>query len=469
MDPNILHSAGYLLYILALFAGAGVVAWLTTRKFKPKQKTYGMVFTFLVFFPALVTNIAWDTWQIHLLFPLVYLFLVNASQHKGVSNFSPLSHLRYDNPALALGVFFIYAFASTLWAYFPVQSFMIILFQFISISFVYLIFIHIQYTYTEMFADNGKLVQLFLIIGIGSFVLLLLVSHIVPEIYSIAISLSEEKIKEISADQTISKYFEYLTRLILHRNFFDSGFTFFAVLAFPLAMLMPNRKASLLLLGGIFLAILLISNSQAAMLGLFCGICIVFFLPKIPRWAQQITPWIMLAGITFFPFFTFLLLAILEFFNFALVKESHFFTFSLGPRLWIYENTILLDIWTRPWFGHGIAIHLGQSNISIFDMFFAASVHQHAHNHTLALLIEFGIVGLLLFLWVCACILRAIQNLNEQFQPYALGAFFSALCLTAFTQPLWGIGLIIWCVVFLMFAFFGRYPSAVDYQTNSAI
>lgn len=461
MDANILHFVGFLLYVFVLFICAGMLAWLATHRIEQKYKQYGVVLTLLILFPALIPNVMWDSWQIHLLFPLVYLFLVRASQWEIFSNFYLSARLHYNNPAIALGVFFVYAFASTAWAYFPLQSFMMISFQFVSIGFTYLAFTRIQHTRAETFANDGELARLCLVIGIGGFVLLALSSDIVPKIYSVTISLFEEKIKELSTNLTIAKYFELLTRLFLYRTFFDSGFSFFAVLAFPLAMLMPNRKASLFLLCGILLVILLISESQAAMLGLFCGICIVFFWPKIPRWAQQITPWVMLGGITLLPFFALLLTS--ELFSLAFVKESYFFVNSLEPRLWIYENTILLDIWMCPWFGCGINIvNLDQwNNVSIFSMFFAASSYTHPHSHTLTLLIELGITGLLLFLWVCACILHAIQTLNEQYRHYALGAFFSSLCLTAFTQHLWGIVIIIWCSAFLVFALFGRsYPSS---------
>lgn len=468
MDHSILYSAGYLLYIFALFVGAGVLAWLATLILKSKQMQYSMVFAFLILFPAFIPNVMWDTWEIHLLLPLIYLLLVRIPQHERVSNLYLPLQLRYDNPALALGVFFIYAFVSSAWAYFPMESFVMILLQFISIAFAYLIFIRIQNIHPDIFANNGELSRLLLVVSIGSFVLLLLASDIVPKIYSVAISLFEENIKELSANRTLAKYLENLTMLLFQRTFFDSGFTLFAVLAFPLAMLMPNRNASLLLLGGIFLAIFLISNSEASKIGLLLGICVVLFLPKLPRWAQQIMPWVILIGITFIPFLSTLLLSTIpEFFNLAFVRESGFFINSLGPRLWIYENTLLLDIWAHPWFGHGIAIHFDKADsTSILPMFFAASAYQHTHNHVLTLLVELGVIGLFLFLWVCACILRAIQTLNEQYRPYAFGAFFSALCLTAFSQPLWGIGLVIWCVIFLVFAFFvPRTPTSLHQKT----
>lgn len=471
MDINTLHSIGYSLYILVLFIGIGVLVWMATLTLQLKQKQYGTVFAFLILFPSFIPNLMWDTWQIHLFFPLIYLLFIYASGQKIISNFYPPVRLRYDNPALSLGAFFVYAFASTAWAYFPIQSFMMTLLQFISIGFVYLTFRRIQHTRAEIFANYGEPARFFLIVGIGSFMLLLLFSNIVPEIYSIAISLFEENIKDLLEDQIISGYFALLTGLFSHRTFFDSGFTFFAVLVFPLAMLMPSRNASLFLLGSIFLAILLISNSQASIISLFCGICVVLFLHKLPKWLQQITPWVMLVVITFLPFFTILLLSIIpEFFNLAFVRESGFFIASLGPRLWIYENAIFLDIWMCPWFGCGIGSTIldAHNSVSIFNMLFASSVYYHPHNHTLMLLVELGIVGLLLFLWVCVCVLRSIQTLNEQYRSYALGAFFSALCITAFTQPLWGIGIIIWCVVFLIFAFFGRYTPATPHQKDIA-
>lgn len=472
MNHSISQFAGFLFYVFPLFIGIGVLAWLATHKLEPALKRYGVIFSFLFLFPAFIPNIMWNNWQIHLLFPLIYLFFALTFQHEKISNFYLPTQPRYDNLVFALGVFFIYAFASTAWAYFPMQSFMMTVLQSISIGFTYLIFRRIHHTRAEMFTPSGEIARLCLTIGIGSFILLLLANDIVPKIYSIAISLFEENIEKISTNLKIVKHFEILTKLLFHRNFFDSGFTLFSVIAFPLAMLMPSRKASLFLLGGIFIAIFLTSNSQAAMTGLFCGICIVFFLPKIPRWAQQVTPWVMLGCITFFPFLiTLLLPAISEFFNLAFVKESPFFIYTLDPRLWIYENTILLDIWIHPWFGCGIyAVQFdSSSSISIFNTFFAASAFGHTHNHTLTLLMELGITGLLFFIWICVCILRVIKTLNEHYQPYALGAFFSALCLTAFTQPLWGIAPIIWSVAFLMFAMFGRYPPVTDRQTNSAI
>ena len=472
MDPNVLHAAGYLLYILVLFASIGTVGWLATRNLKPISKQYGMAFAFLTLFPAFVPNIMWDTWQIHLFFPLVYLLLVCASQREGAFGFHQPFRLRFDSLAIALGVFFVYAFAATAWSRFPVQSLAMILFQFISVGFAYLIFTRIQRIRSDIFTHDGELARLCLAVGVGSFALLLLAGKIVPEVYSVTVSLFEENIAELSTNQTIGKYFEILTRMVLQRVFFDSGFTFFAVLAFPLAMLMPNRNASLLLLSGAFLAVFIISNSQAAKLGLLCGICIVFFLPKLPKLVQQTAPWVLLLGITSIPFLTtFLLPTTSEFFNLAFIKESSFFMASLEPRLWIYENTVLLDIWTHPWLGHGInAPSLDKLNsISIFNLFFAAfSTYSHPHNHTLTLLVELGVVGLLLFLWVCACILFAIRTLSEQYQPYALGAFFSGLCITAFTQHLWGVSIIIWCVAFIMFAFFGRSPPAAGHQTDLA-
>lgn len=471
MDVNILHSAGYLFYVLALFVGAGVLAWLVTRILKSKHKQYSLLLILLILFPPSIPYLMWDTWQIHLLFPLVYLFLVCAFQQERASNFYLPVKLRYDNPALALGVFFIYAFASTVWAYFPMQNFMMTLFQFISVSFAYLIFKRIRHIHSEVFVNNKEIVWLFLVIGIGIFGLFLFVSRIVPEIYSMIMSILKGNVEFLSTDPIIAKYLEVLTRLFQYRIFFDSGFTFFAVLAFPLAMLLPNRKASLFLLGGIFLVILVVSNSQASMLGLLCGIFVVLLLPKLPGWARQTMPWVMLGGVTLFPFITTLLLpTTLEFFSLAFIKESFFFINTLEPRLWIYENTIFLDVWMCLWFGCGIGSTIldAYNNVSIFNTFFAASAYHHTHNHTLILLVELGIIGLLLFLWVCACILRTIETLNEQCQPYALGAFFSALCSTAFTQPLWGTGIIICCSAFLIFSLFARFCPVSSRQTDPA-
>lgn len=472
MIHNILHSVGFLLYVVPLFIGIGILAWLATCKIELTLKRYGMLFAFLFLFPAFIPNIIWDTWQIHLLFPFIYLLLLRASEKERVFDFHQVAQPFFTSPTFALGVFFAYAFVSTAWAYFPMQSFMMLLFQSISIGFTYLIFTRIHHTRVEMFAPNGHLARLCLTIGIASFMLFVLSNEIVPKIYSTVISLFEEELEGIAAKQASIKYLEILTIILTRRTFFDSGFTFFAVLAFPLAMLIRDRLASLLLLGAFFFAVLLVSGSEAAKLSLFLGICITLFLPKLPKWTQQIATSVMLAGITIFPFFVLLPPTMLEFLNSDFIKESSFFISSLEPRLWIYENTILLDIWMRPWFGYGIgATNFDLINsVSKFDnIFFAASVSAYPHNHTLTLLVELGIVGLLLFLWICVCILRTINTLNEQCQPYALGAFFSALCLITFTQHLWGPAIIIFSAVLLTFAFFGRSLPNTTYPTDRAI
>lgn len=465
MDTSVLRFVVFSSYAIALFVGIGVLTWLITRKSRSTLKQYSMVFAFLILFPTFIPNIMWNSWSIHLLFPLVYLLFIKIFREEKISNFHESIRLHLTSLPLALGVFFTYAFTSMMWSYFPVQSFITTVFQSISIIFTYLIFKRIQHTRAEIFTPSGDLARLCLTVGIGSFVLLLFVNDIMTGVYSSALSLSQEG---FDGNQTISKYLTILTKHGIHQAFFDSGFTFFSVIAFPLAMLMHGRKASLLLLGGFFLAVLFISESQAALLGLLCGICMVLFLPRLPMWMQQSMPWVMFGSIAIFPFFTLLIPATLEIFNYTFIKESEFFVKSFEPRLWIYRNTVFLDIWTHPWFGHGInTVNLDiRESTSIFNIFFAASSYTHPHNHTLTLLIELGITGLLLFLWLSACILRNIKSLEKQHQPYALGAFFSALCLTTFTQPLWGISLIIWCSAFLMFALFGRSRSQINSSKN---
>ena len=469
MSHDIIRSAVLNFYIFALLSGIGFLAYLATRRLDPIPKRYGILFAFLFLFLPFVSYVVWHSWQIHMLLPLLYLLLVRASssQREEILNFHQPVKLRLDNVSLALAAFFIYAFVSTLWAYFPYQSFSMTFFQFISIGFTYLIFRQTQNTRAEVFAPGGELARLCLIVGIGSFVLMLLANALVSKAFLSIYSGFE--IYELATNQRIATYLEYVVERLSKQIFFDSGFTFFSVLAFPLAMLIRDRIASLLLLGGILLTTLVISESQVATLGLLCGICIVLFLPRLPGWMQRNVPWVMLVGFTILPFFTLLLPKALEFYIFSHF-QSNFFTYTLLPRLWIYKNTILLDIWTHPWFGYGLnAINLdARNNASIFHMFFASSTYGHPHNHTLTLLLELGVVGLSLFLWVCACVLRAVRSLNEQCQPYALGAFFSALCLTMFTHAIWGLAIIIWCIAFIVFALFGRSASVTTHQKNPA-
>ena len=467
MSHDVIRSIALSFYILALFAGIGFLAYLATRKLDPMPKRYGVLFAFLFLFLSFCSYVVWHSWQIHLLLPLVYLLLMRASQGEKILNFHQPVKLRIDNVLLALGVFFIYAFVSTAWAYFPAQSFSMTFIQSISIGFTCLIFRRIQQTRAEMFAPGGELARLCLVVGIGSFVLMLLANAFVSKVFLLIYSGFE--IYELNINQKIVTYLEYVAEHLTKQVFFDSGFTFFAVLAFPLAMLIRDRIASLLLLGGILLTTLLISKSQAAIIGLLCGVCIVLFLPRLPGWMQRSVPWIMLGGITAIPFFALLLPKTLEFYLFSHFQSS-FFVNTFLPRLWIYKNTILLDIWMHPWFGYGLnAINLeARDNFSIFDMFFAVSAYGHPHNHTLTLLVELGIAGLLLFLWVCVSILQAIKTLKEQCQPYALGAFFSALCLPTFTHSLWGLAIIIWCVAFIVFALFGRSVPVMTHQKDSA-
>lgn len=222
------------------------------------------------------------------------------------------------------------------------------------------------------------------------------------------------------------------------------GFMFYAALAFLLASLCRSPLTGAVLLGGMFAALLLVSANQAAMLGMATGIFLLLLLPRLPRSARRLLPWLLLAAFTALPF----VIAVMPPPDFFRSLDARFATLYLVPRFEVFGAT-LSDILTRPWLGYGFHAARIQGDFA----------YAHPHNYALQLWLELGIIGLLLFHWMLASLLRAMESLPERLRCHAQAMFFCALCGGAFSYNAWrGWWLGMLCMLICLFVLFAREP-----------
>ena len=220
------------------------------------------------------------------------------------------------------------------------------------------------------------------------------------------------------------------------------GFMFYAALAFLLATLCRSPLAGAALLGGMLAALLLVSANQAAMLGMAAGISLLLLLPRLPPPARRILPWLLLAAFTALPF----IIAVMPPPDLFRDLDARFASLYLVPRFEVFGAT-LSDILTRPWLGYGFHAARIQGDFA----------YAHPHNYALQLWLELGIIGLLLFHWMLASLLRATESLPERIRWNAQAMFFCALCGGAFSYNAWrGWWLGMLCMLICLFVLFAR-------------
>ena len=341
-----------------------------------------------------------------------------------------LPEMRPGDPLLVLCLLMLCALLSTAWASQPAEVLEKLLLVVLLLASAHLLLQHGRRLESTAFAPGARISHLFLACSGAGFALLLL--------ESISSGLLYENIwLRLFPSDTLKKH---------HSSMLNIGFMAYALLAFPMAMLLRSRLASGLLLAVMLAGVLFFSSNQSAMVGMLLGAGIILLLPRLPTPLQVALPWLLLAAVTLLPFLV------------ALLPPPHFFrwlddTFAslyLVPRFQVY-SAALEDILARPWLGYGF-------HASRIDGAFA---YAHPHNYALQAWLELGIVGLLLFVWLLASLLRAIQALDRKWRFYAMAAFFCALCGGAFSYNAWrGWWLGMLCMLVWLFVLFARKASA---------
>ena len=229
----------------------------------------------------------------------------------------------------------------------------------------------------------------------------------------------------------------------------NAQYMVYALLLFPMAMLLQSKLARGLLLGFVFVSTLLLSANQSAMIGLLVGIGIVVVLPQLPERLQSIALWSLLGAFVIMPFVIALLAPAPQFVHHL---DGVFESLNATSRFDIYKAT-MMDIAAQPWFGYG----RDMARINPFAFQFIKIEAHYPHNFILQVWLELGIFGLVLFIWFLGSVLQAIQRMNSQRRFYALGAFFCALSPITFSYNLWSSWVVaLLCIITWLFFLFGH-------------
>ena len=337
-----------------------------------------------------------------------------------------LPGMRPGEPLFVLCLLMLCALLSSAWASRPVAVLEKTLLVGLLLASAQLLLQHGRRLEPAAFHPGARIARLFLVCGGAGFALLLLESVSSGLLYeNIWLRLFASDAPKERGD-----------------SMFNIGFMAYALLAFPMAMLLRSRLASGLLLAVMLAGVLLFSSNQSAMAGMLLGAAIVLLLPRLPMPMQGALPWLLLAAVTLLPF----LVALLPPPRLFHRLDDAFASLYLVPRFQVY-GAALDDILARPWLGYGF-------HASRIDGAFA---YAHPHNYALQAWLELGIAGLLLFVWLLASLLRAIQALERRWRFHAMAAFFCALCGGAFSYNAWrGWWLGMLCMLVWLFVLFAR-------------
>jgi exopolysaccharide production protein ExoQ len=149
----------------------------------------------------------------------------------------------------------------------------------------------------------------------------------------------------------------------------------------------------------------LLSNSRAGMISMLLALLVIFiyFLVKKDKKLSKSIVLTTCCGFASYIIFTYAIEFRIQSMPLPAIGES---TLTSTYRFYIFKNTFTLFL-EAPLFGHGI-----NSIIGLFDtvvnpfLINIGSHHVHAHNIFLNILIEFGVVGLLFFLYFLLIVMR---------------------------------------------------------------
>ena len=392
------------------------------------MRRYGVIFAMLIFCATFMPN------KFFWLPPIISLVLFTASSWRWQLSYPTL---RFSDPLLALAIFVAYTIFSSLWGNHPVQSLGKALLLCVIIGCAYLLVQNSKNIKMEDFQQREGIAKVFFILGIAGYLFVVF---------------------ESAADGFIYRNFWiYIAPLVTDSEpkfLYDFGkkenwahnsqYMVYALLSFPMAMLLKSKLARGLLLGFVLISTLLLSANQAAMAGLLVGIGIVTVLPHLPERLQPCALWCLLGAFIVMPFLIALLAPAPQFIHHI---DDVFASLNVAPRFDIYKVTIM-DIVTQPWFGYG----RDAARMNPFAFQFIETEAHYPHNFTLQLWLELGIFGLVLFVWLLGVTLHSIQKMPRQYRFYASGAFFCALSPIAFSYNLWSSWVIaLFCITVWLF------------------
>ena len=357
--------------------------------------------------------------------PAIWLWLLLALPRRDRKFRFHLPGRSLGDPMLAICVFGLYAWASAVWASDSWETLRKAFLLSVSLGFGYLLIQQGKQLRKSITMSQSDAVAFWLFFfGIGGYFLLLLQSIFSMQVYDFIVSVAGLVMDQVPND------YEWLFEKQYKSPVFNVSFACYAVLFFLLAMLLRSRFVSITLFLGALLTTIIFSANESAKLGLILGVGIVLFLPRLPLWMQRGALWSLLLALTLHPFVI----------AWVLVDPPQFFywveglmssSLKIEPRFDVYA-AFLVDIANHPWLGHG----LHASRIDFPDLH-GHGTQSYPHNYTLQLLVELGIIGLLLFVWVLGSLLHAIETLDERCRPYLQGAFFCALSPAAFNFDIW--------------------------------
>ena len=399
----------------------------------PCVRRYGVIFAVMIFAATFMpTKFFW-------LPPVALLVLFMASSWRWQFSYPAL---RFSDPLLALVIFVAYAIFSSFRGEDPTHSLGKAFLLCAIIGCGYLLVQNSKNIKLEFFQRDNHITKIFLILGITGYLVLV---------------------------------FENFTQGIIYRNFWihfaplvtdtepkfindfgkkenwihNSQYMVYALLVFPVAMLLKSKIAKGLLFGFVLVSTLLLSANQSAMAGLLVGIGVVMVLPHLPERLQSIALWGLLGAFIVMPFLIALLAPAPQFIHYL---DNTFASLSAAPRFDIYKATIM-DIITQPWFGYG----RDAARINPFGFQFIETQAHYPHNFILQIWLELGIFGLVLFIWLLGVALHSIRKMPSQYRFYALGGFFCALCPISFNYNLWSSWVVaLFCFTFWLFVLFGH-------------
>ena len=396
----------------------------------PCIRRYGVIFAMMIFAATFMpTKFFW--------LPLVTLLvLFTASSWRRQFSYPSF---RFSDPLLALVLFTSYAVLSSLRGDDPMHSLGKVFLLCALIGCGYLLVQNSKNIDIKDFQRGGRIAKVFLILGIIGYLVVVFESFTHGVIYrnfwiyfAPLVTDSEPKFLNIFGHKGNWAH--------------NPQYAAYALLVFPMAMLLKSKLARGLLLGFVLVGILFLSANQSAMVGLLVGIGIVVLLPHLPERLQSIALWGLLGAFIAVPF---LVAPFAPAPQFIYHLDNVFESLNVASRFDLYKATIL-DIFTQPWLGYG----RDASRIDRSAFLFGQHAH-YPHNFILQIWLELGIFGVVLFVWFLGSILHTIQKMNSHRRFYALGAFFCALSPVAFNYNLWSSWVIgLFCTITWLFFLF---------------
>ena len=406
---------------------------LTETNNSPCMRRYGVIFAVMIFAATFMPN------KFFWLPPITLLVLFTASSWRWQFSYPSF---RFSDPLLALVIFASYAVLSSIWGNDPMHSLGKAFLLCALAGCGYLLVQNSKNIKMEAFQRDRNIAKMFLILGIAGYLIVVFESITQGIIYRnfwihLAPLVTDSEPKFINDFGKKSNW--------IH----NSQYMVYALLSFPMAMLLQSKLARGLLFGLVFVSTLLLSANQSAMVGLLVGIGVVTVVPYLPGRLQSVALWSLLGAFIVMPFLIALLAPAPQF---VYELDNKIASLNAAPRFDIYKATIM-DIATQPWFGYG----RDAARIDPFGFQFIETEAHYPHNFILQIWLELGIFGLVLFVWFLGTILQTIQKMPLQYRFYALGAFFCALCPIAFSYNLWGSWVIaLLCIITWLFFLFGN-------------